>query len=389
MDVGFEDMDREVGETPDYDYDEPHLWSDRYYSSDSIDYEITPKRLEGVYTINLILDGSYLLSPITQSDIGKTFVVSVSAQNSLASWRYTVRHASRLGYFLHRVFDNYAIAYKLYLLYADYGFTKDIYDCIFGVSTTYDLLYQFDPTVVYHDCDVWASLPRDKFVGYPYWSRVCYDRTLYTALYACSDFGNLLYAIHALVKGYEPDASIPDVCALLTGVPTETTVINIANTLIQYYYTPCGMVYTTDTSKTIISGIRTNLALILFTLLAYKYGLREYASYADNLANRVYDAVIKTPTILLSDGSTVLRPQHVGGEMVSWKCLSPQQGFYEIPETWIEAVASAILGWRKMPPEDADYGVTNAETTLTGIQALRVYLYYKYGIAYPNSSYLP
>jgi hypothetical protein len=78
MDVGFEDMDREVGETPDYDYNEPYLWSDRFYSSDSIEYEITPIELEGVYTLNLILDGSYLLSPITQSDIDKTLVVSVS-----------------------------------------------------------------------------------------------------------------------------------------------------------------------------------------------------------------------------------------------------------------------------------------------------------------------
>jgi hypothetical protein len=127
----------------------------------------------------------------------------------------------------------------------------------------------------------------------------------------------------------------------------------------------------------------------LFTLLAYKLGYSEYSGYADNLANVVYNAVIKSNIVTLAGGSQVVRPQHYGGEMVSWKCLSPTQGFYELPSHWWEALAEYMFGWKKMPPEDLDYGVTNAETTLTGLQALRVYLRYKYNIAYPNSSYIP
>jgi hypothetical protein len=205
---------------------------------------------------------------------------------------------------------------------------------------------------------------------------------------ACADLCNLVYAIHALVVGYSPTSRIPDICKLVTGRPETTKVIDIADNLYRFYYTPCGMVYTTDLSRTLVSGIRTNLALILYTILAYRFNYTRYTEIADNLATRVYNAVIKSYRIRLADGSEVIRPQHYGGEMVSWKCGSEIQGFYEIPETWVDAIAQHMFGWRRMPPEDADYGITNMETTLTGLQALRVYLLWKYKIGYPNFSLL-
>jgi hypothetical protein len=390
MDVGFEDMDREANETPDYDYNEPFLWMDRYFTDTQIEYEITPKQLDTIRTIDVFLNGYDLWVPITSNDLNTTKSITVNYTASLRAWRYAVRHGVRLGYYIFYIFGNASACQALERTWNTFGFTKDIYDPIFGASAGYDLLYLFDAPTVFHDCDVWGSLPRGKYLGYPYWSRVCYDRNTYTALFMCSDLGNLLYAIHALVKGYGIDTPIVDACnTFVGGIPSTTTVRNIINALLQYYYTSCGMVYTTDTSKTIISGLRTNLALILFTLVAYKLGYREYAQYADNLADRVYNAVIKNAIITLADGSQIKRPQHIGGEMVSWKCLSPQQGFAEISESWIEAVASQMLGWQKMPPEDSDYGVTNNETTLTGLQALRVYLRYKYGETYPSTSYYP
>jgi hypothetical protein len=391
MDVGFEEFDREIGESPDYDYDEPYLWADRFYPEDTeeIIYEINPRLLGSNYTINLILDQTYLLKPIKHTDLGKPIVVTTDPLTHLPSWRFSVRHTTRLGYFIYRIFGYTEIADKMALLFNNYGFTKDLYDCIFGASVNYNLWYILDVNKVYRDCEVWGSLPRQKFLGYPYWSRICHDKATYNVACCCTDLCNLIQAIHALVRGYRIDQRIPDLCGIVTGQCRTKTISEIVNTLIQHYYTPCGMVYPIGTTKTVISGIRTNLALTLFTLLAYKLGYREYSEYADNLANVVYNAVIKSNIITLEYGLQVIRPQHYGGEMVSWKCESETQVFYEIPETWTEALDQTMFEWKKMPPEDLDYGVTNAETTLTGLQALRVYLYYKYNTAYPNSSYIP
>jgi len=43
----------------------------------------------------------------------------------------------------------------------------------------------------------------------------------------------------------------------------------------------------------------------------------------------------------------------------------------------------------EMPPETTDIIPANQETTNAIIQALRTYLYHKYGIAYPDLELIP
>jgi hypothetical protein len=141
MDIGFEDLNRERKERPDYDYNEPYLWADRIYFEDGkIKYQITLRTHESSRSMWLMLGNRILLREITEDDLNRPISVEVNWNESFPSWRYTIRHSTRLAYFIYKIFRDYKKASGICSLFIRYGFTKDIYDCIFGVSKDYSLL---------------------------------------------------------------------------------------------------------------------------------------------------------------------------------------------------------------------------------------------------------
>lgn len=375
MDVGFEDTDRSLGESPDYDYNEPYLWVDRYYTDSGVTYEVSFRYYDGVRTANVYLGPTYLFTVNASSP-----VTTVEVSGMFPSHRYTIRHCGNMARFLYRVIGYNNDANGIDDLRSQLGFTIDLYDPLF--QPVNELLYVLNYNTLYRDCDVYSTMP----VGintYPYRSRVCCGTSIYAGFSLCECLVNMVYAINALLIGYGANSSIPDLCStFVQGIPSTTTPHNIAETCWNNLWNGYGFGYPTNTS--VANSIRTNLALALYTLLFWKTQNRYYKNKADQLANWVYLSIVKQPSIPTTQG-TYTRPQHVGGQLVFW--VSGSAVYKPQEETIFDQIFGAVCP--KMPSEDADIIPTNMESTMTAIQSLRIYLKYVHNVTYPNNLYIP
>jgi hypothetical protein len=364
--VGFEDGN-------DWDYDEPLLYVTKEYSYDGkIVTKIQFVKYGGVSRSDVYLGDEVIFSNVGSDTPSKTYTETTYGWTRPAH-RYTVRHAAQLCEKIFYVFGIHNDGVKLRSLRDDFGFTYDIYDPLFKKSVEYDVFY-FYTDQAYRDCDVYTRLPRGLYPHrYPYWSKVCLNRRLYIELSKNDPLIRGLISIHVLNKGLGPDWKNWSARAY-------------ARWLESACWNGYGIAHPLNRAHA--SCVRTAVFLALETLLGYKYGDATSRAWADrcaSIAQQVQWGVHPFPRYCgaYADLGTICRPQYQGSFFINWVPSSP---LYKVPvaTSWID-----YLDFLGLPPEEPGVIPSNTESTAVMLQALRIYLYYKYGVAYPNNRLLP
>lgn len=132
----------------------------------------------------------------------------------------------------------------------------------------------------------------------------------------------------------------------------------------------------------IASSVRTDVFLVLETLLGYKYGDATSKSYADEAARIVAATQIdRGGWIWTDEDGSVLRPTQRGGQLVAWRWVVAEgetQPRYQMPA---RTILTDILDMVSMPVEVQGVLATNSESTGLMVQALRVYGAYALGMS--------
>jgi len=382
----------------------PLLWVDRYYytSSPYCKLIVSARSYSGEHTVDILFEGETLWFDANKYGlkIDREGAVlsypqswSVSPIGTFKSFRYTCRHGSQLGGNTYKVWGDTTKYQQLDNLLNDYGFTVDIYDPLWKMSNSYtDDNFMFTKEA-YHDCDVYGNLPRSTTslyadLIYPYKSRVMIDRDIYITESTHDPLLMCIWVIHLLSKYGQPDT--------LYYYPIPSTP--------PLYYTPRGVMRQVESTYWDNNGIKymadfysTNrlaVFLVAETLLGYKFG--DATSKAK--AQRAVEVLHTLHTSFgagefeSKDYGVCIRRQHRGGFLVAYT-IGTSYPFAEPKLSalaqWAFDIIKVILGWTDMPPETKGLVPTNQETTMTSIQAIRVFLHYHYGYDYPNSSYIP
>lgn len=391
---GYEFMDVTFEDAYSWDYGEPLVWQDRSYGTNgNTSYSTSIRSYGGTETVDFYLADTLLLSDLKNQSLPQTFNHSKSGGACFPAHRYTVRHGAQLCDLIYQVWGDHWGGQYLRNLINAFGFTYDVYDPLFkeALSEADDFFFNGQ---AYHDCDladvgVSTALPWGLYPHrYPYESKVCINRGScgfpgsYIWLSQRDRLCRVLQAVHILNKYNNPDRSYPDPKG------GTTTPRLVARDIEQNCWNGHGVnIYGKNPSYS--SGVRTNAFLVLETLLGYKHGDATSRSYADSCADILIQVQWGSPPFTAYQGETadnglLTRPPHHGGQLLCWK--TGGSFIYSLPP---QSFLDDVMDWLSMPKEEQGVVPTNLESTATYLQALRVYLYYKYGVAYPNSSKLP
>ena len=375
-------------------YDEPLMWCDMAYNSDTSDpyfgytqYHITKAAWEPTGAspqYDLFLGDTLLFSNIADVPNGTSVTVTRPipenyTSNLYSSNRFTIRHATKLGAeFYAKQTDTYKVA-QLNNTINMYGFNglPDVYAPLFETGTWADDYYQY-ATNAYHDCDL-VNDGADSTVppgynpyGYMYESKVCRSRPGYILLSELDYLIPALQAIHIMNKYNDPD----HVYAYYSQSGT-TTPRQIARWL-EGKWNGYGIpVY--SKSPEYASGVRTNAFLGLESLLGYKYNDATSRSYADQAAAILVQVQWGSPPWSKYWGETVnegylFRPIYYGGQLLMWVTGG------SFPFSLPVGITTEVSDMFNMPNETLMPLPTNSETTLSYWAALN--LYYKYRTLY-------
>lgn len=390
-DYDISDVDFE--EYYNWGYGEPKVTCDRIYgvnvngtpSPGATVYEVTKLAWTGDTNDweDVFIADTLMLEDVWNLQSGTLARLALGPEARLPSHRYTIRHASYLGQLFYGSYPQYSnIADKLRLLGNDFGFLADVYIPMWegGVGLADDYMFQW---ASYRDCDlanngIDSTLPFGfRPHRYPYESKVCINRDAYITLSRADRLAQALQAIHILNKYHNPDRQYPHPVSGFTTTPRQ-----IARDLENGAWNGYGInAYLKDPAYA--SGVRTNAFLVLETLLGYKYGDQTSSTFADNtvaVLREVQWGMLPYPPYHgeTADDGTILRPIHTGGELLSWR-TGGSYIFGLPPRSFI----NDLLDFLGMPKETEGPVPSNAETTITYWQALRIYLKYKYNVAYP------
>jgi len=296
---------------------------------------------------------------------------------------YSPRHASRMAAHLYEALGQTEKANKLNKLMDDAGYTKDVYDPLFGKSNDYPDDFFFDPTTWegpnYAYDPYWAHLPRGDFL-YPYKSRLLAagaqaswigDVEEYTPRHEC------LKALHLMNKyGYSrlDEAKQLIDSAGWDGYGCRRTIhfgpgqsLTYTYTAYPTYVTGC---YLAAVSKyagmtgdpEYIQKAREACGVILSCQWTYPFETVDYGDvyFADEIGGFI--------TSYLPYGSIAWHPQW--GPFVD--------AFYELLDK--------MNYFEQQAPEKVIADFVNAESTIICIQALRIYKQYlgSYSPIYPE-----
>lgn len=387
-DVDVSDYSFEEGY--DWDYSEPYIWADVYYNNPSpgmTKYWITIADWKGEnQKVDLYLGDLQIMSNVRDS-IGWSYTVYTAAGYGQPAHRYTITHGTWLGRMWYHAINNPTRAAALAATTTHYNFAVDIYEPIFGWGRNEADDYQFS-YAAYHLCDfalngVGSSLEWGLNAHrYAYESRYCLNRDAYIALSRQDYLVTVLQAVHILNKYGNPDYAYPDPA----NPQYTTTPRQIARWVEANGWNGFGVkAYGKDPN--FASGVRTAAFLVLETLLGHRYGDATSRTYAWNTMQVMRSiqwgwAPFNTYQGWTANYGTLSRPTHQGAAMASWTASG---GAYMVPPiTFLQE----LLDWLGMPKEYEGVIITNAESTITWWQALRVYLYYKYCVSY-GSGQLP
>lgn len=371
-----------------WNWGEPLAGCDRYYSygyPGELLYEIRKLGWTSNYTywVDITFADYLAIQDAWSKPNSYSVEVVQNPSGAFAAHRYTVRHASYLGWLLYTQYDSDRMN-RLFYLKDNYGFNVDIYDPMFLNSYDYadDFMFQ---NYAYHDCDlvnqgINSTLPYGYLPHrYPYESKVCLSRDAYIALSRLDRLAPILQAIHILIKYNNPDYVYPHPRGWGTTTPRQ-----MAREIESCCWNGYGInVYLKD--PIYASSVRTNAFLVLETLLGYAVGDTTSRYYADQTYNVLKQVQWGMPPFALyqgetADDGTITRPQFQGGQLLSWR--TGGSFLYSLPPR--TSLLNDLLDLMGMPKEVEGPIPSNAETTLTYWQALRVYLGFKYGVWYPS-----
>jgi len=351
-----------------------------YLSGGTTKYNITFISTSTVYTVDVWFGNKKIWDNITKDTPEMTVIRYKYDYKFYKAHRYTVRNGAELHEKLFDIWGEYTRRDKLHALIHDYGFPYNVYDPIFGITHDNDL-FMFTKDA-YHDCDVYDQLPRGMDPHkYPYKSKVCLDRADYIALSYNDPLYYGLFAVHILIKYGDPDKEV------LYGHPPDWweyySAREIARKLESDWWNGYGIGYPLD--KSYASGVRTAVFLVLETLLGYVYGDDTSKNYADMTVGILLQCQVSSTGMYESeDLGVIYRPIFAGAFYFGWK---PGNSYAFATPT--KNILMQIIDWFGMPAETKGELASNSEATALIIQALRVYLYHRYGIAYPSGKYLP
>src|SRR5439155_2747589 len=299
------------------------------------------------------------------------------------SIRFSERHNTQLGYEWYLANADHTNAAKLYNNLIDDGYQvhRDIYSPLFGTDTTFADNYQYDsgPNGVYRDCYIEPAMTD---ISYQYHSKVCaFGVDFYVWFSKNNDWlVPTLWAIHLLNKYHSPDTEY------YNGGGTEYS---------KSWWSPREVARFDETKwinigiespedKTVASSVRTAVFEVLETILGHRYGDTTSRAFSDRAAHALALAQVK------SDG-TILEYDKVTGTTNSYQRANDIGAFYTAwtqPFVYVTTVSpiKQLLEWLfSHPDESGDIKPSNAETTFTVAQALRVYDCYKYGYNCANT----
>jgi len=349
-----------------------------YLSGGTTKYNITFISTSTVYTVDVWFGNKKIWDNITKDTPEMTVIRYKYNYKFYKAHRYSVRHDVRLGELIFDIWDEHTRSSKLRALLNYYGFTYDILDPLFGITYSNDR-FMFTKQA-YHDCDVWSDLPRGMNPHkYPYKSKVCINRAAYIEESYLDPLLKGLFAIHILIKYDNPDKKV-----LYRASTNEYySAREIARELEDTWWNGYGIAYPTNPNYA--SGVRTAVFLVLETLLGYEYGDSTSKSYADQTAQILLNVQISAEGYYESEAyGVVYRPTYANAFIIAWKPGSSYA--YSCPR---KGILWDLIDFLGMPKETEGEIPSNPETTIMILQALRVYLYHRYGIAYPDGEYLP
>lgn len=318
--------------------------------------------------------GNVLLGRATSANVGTTwtYTSSVNHDNDVffRSLRYIERHGTQLGREWYNAIGQTSKGTELAnrLTAEGYTLSKDIYSPMFGSASSQATNYQYTSgsTGVYRDCYTEPSM-RDR--SYQYHSKVCtIGVDTYIGISRTQDWlVPTLWAIHQLNKGVGADTDVSD--GNQSWSPRD-----VARFVETKWIADIGI--RTPTSSTHASAVRTAAFLTLETMLGY--GPANDATsrtYADKAASALLNPQVKANGSVIRENengtqTTLIRPMHEGGIYTAWN------GFNYVAK---KSVLQAFSDLFNQPEEHLDIKPSNAESTITVAQALRVYDCYNYG----------
>jgi len=332
-------------------------------------------------------EGSKLSIPYVNVYLGSIYIGKVDASRNghilgnyvytgnndpdLRSIRYTERHSTELGYEWYLSTDDLLKATKIsnQLIHEGYQLHNDIYSPLFGTDTKLsdNYLFQAGPNGVYRDCYLQPEIKQDS---YQYHSKVCTFGVEFYIWYS-KNYDSLLpmlWAIHMLNKHHSPDTNY------FNGDSWQSPRQVAKNA--EEKWTKIGIQSPYDSK--VASSVRTAVFCVLETLLGYRYDDTVSKSYADACSRVLHLAQVKSDGIItqydVSSGTTkqYVRSNAIGGFYTSWK----ESFIYVATISKIKQIFEWLFNH---PDENGDIKPSNAETTFTSAQALRIYDCYKYG----------
>ncbi|GAB4570024.1 MAG: hypothetical protein Kow0047_23450 [Anaerolineae bacterium] len=387
MTVTFEGTDT----NPNFDYDEPEVWLDRHYDVQEMPgttkYVVTVSRCDGTcHGIELWFGNTLVHWNLGEIllELPRHFVIYVPNPGRVRTHRYMVRIGGAAGRRIFNAFDWLWADEQIGRMMYDYGYVWDGYDPIFGVSGSRPDDFVFQPDA-FHDCTLehsgmagvqpWGLVPHQ----YPYESKVCLSVPAWITLSRQDYISTQTQAIHILNKYNDPDYEYPDP---RDGIGTVTP-REIARWIENTAWNGHGVPYFLR-DQDYASGLRTDLFLILESLLAFKFDDWISQYFVEAIVERMPERLWGVQKNYLPDQSPtvewgwLLRPNWRYAPYYAWR-ESEVDGKFEFgsPDpTYVQE----LLDIANMPREVRDMGpVTVSETTMTYIQALRVYLFLAYG----------
>lgn len=399
----YELSDLTFEEGTDWGYGEPKLSCDVYYSpAGNVNYQLTNDGWTGDSSDweNVIFQDEVAFEDIWDTyynPVGATVSFNMGLKGSLPAHRYTIRHATDLVALMYSYYPQLSdLTALLNTTIGSYGFNSvpDIYAPMFesGQGAAVDYFYT---NAAYHDCDLTrngmnSTLPYGFMPHrYGYESKVCLTRDGYILLSREDYLSPALQAIHVLNKFGSPDYSYPNPNPLIGG---NTTPRQAARYIESHGWNGYGISALGKDAK-YASGVRTNAFLALESLLGYKYGDSTSRQFADNTVSVLKLTQWGRPPFgayqgVTADDGLLLRPNHYGGELLSWYVIGTNApiaakasgAVYALPpRTYVNDVLD-LLGM----PNEVDFPTpSNAESTATMWAALRLYLKYKDHVQIP------
>ena len=359
---------------PDWDFDDLILYvTYEGYSEKRMKLTVTIERLEEGFTVDIYFGSILLWDDATHANEGETITKYI--EYGQPSWRYTIRHGAKIAANLYEAVGLTSRANKLIKVWNDNGYTKDIYDPLFGKSNNYpdDFL---DSSECFHDADVYESgnwfFQPFGIDYYPYKSRIIFAPDIYLMAFQCQNHYKLLKALHLMNKYGNQEPYISQAKQLID----ETGWDGVG----------CSRTYYIDGVPITYPGYITHHTAC-FLAAAAKYasltGDQEYWEKAHQAARVLLDVQIKSSDIYTDDYGWVKRPDYIGGWMTGYMPTSPEYKWVNVGGLGGTEILFKILEYygifEPTPSETPTPPMTSQEPTILAMQALRIYkqLYYQ------------